>query len=1448
MAELKFIVTMDSSQFTEGANKVMADVKQITSSVEKEGDKIQSQFDGIGKSIGGSMSKYLAMFGGAAALKGLLDQMVRVRSEFQKTDVAIRTMLGSKEKADELMSQVREYAKISPLEFGDITKATQMMISFNIEATKVPQYIKAIGDVSMGEKDRFNSLSLAFSQMSATGKLMGQDLLQMINAGFNPLATISEQTGKSIAQLKDEMSKGAISAKMVQDAFIAATSAGGKFYGMSENAAKTIGGQLSMLSDAVASAFNEVGTKSEGIITTAISGVTKLVENYEAVAKAIGILIASYGTYKAALVTVMAIEQAHGIAAAAAAAKVSLLKAAQDALNKSMLANPYALAAAALASLVALIAAAATATDAFEDAQKDLDTAAGSVEAATSAEMAKLDALHRKMIEAGEGTDEYKKIKQQIIDQYSQYYAGLEGEWKRVGDLSLMYDKLTVSIRKAMAARQLQAFSDKMLEKANNTTSKLMDKAYQAIQDKFGPKEGMKLWNSFFKYATIGAKLTTDEMQKLGKIDIFDVGFGKSGGLYVTKSLITVANEIRDVNKATGQAIEGFKDLYDILDEPPKVETPTVETPTYTDTKALAAAKKAAEKAAKERERQAREQAKERERLAEIYAQQLTEEGRRNADIELETRELENKALKDGTEKTIREIELAHDKELAAISRWYEDIRQKRIDEAKKVFDAQKANQGKNFFDSEEYTKAASNDAYTKQEQDALKRRLDAANTIYKNALADIVAEEQRSMLDYLSQYGTYQERRLAIAKEYAEKIAEAQAKGDKGEELRLTKERENRLSEINAKNIAMSIDWGAAFRGVGNVLGDIARETLQKVEEYMKTSEFRNLDATNKKSYIDLRNRLREETGAGATSPFNFKIWGQIEEQVNEYKDKVRQLNVAQKAHTHAVNELEKAQERLKKAVDDREKQEAKVAVAAAQTAVDITATSQTKAEGEVQQSQDNLTNSTNAAAQGIDNFSSYLNEMKNGSLYGFANGITKLITSLKGGSDGVGKALGELGGKIGGLIGAILQIIDALGDDPAGFIGGLLDNVGDAVEKILADLPKLIGNIVEGVVGIVKGIFAGIGAWFSHGTENQAARTTERLTESNNALRTSIDKLTDEFEKQAGGEAIKQYQKALANQEAYNKNQQDILMAQMGKYGKHRSNAYYLSGELSSADYRAISGAIKKNISSLQGLFNLSPEDVDKIRAELPALWTRIISAGKYDDVKDYWNSYADEAGKTKELTDLINENLTQVSFDSMFSSFEDTLMDMGASAAEWGNKFSEMLQKSLLHFAIGDEFQEKMNKWYQAWADTMKKQNGELTESQIDLYRQEWDAFLQEGIEKRNAIAKLTGYIGSDSEGSGAYKAASSFSQDQGDELNGRLTAIQIGQAQSNEQLTMAVMTLQSLSIVATTNGNTLAEMRNLMLIGNGHLEDIARYTRIAAQYGTAIETIAEKIKTL
>lgn len=304
----------------------------------------------VTKQVEQAMSNMGKKLLGGYSIKEFLSSMIRVRGEFQSMQTAIETMVG-KDMAGQLIPQIKELAKISPLTMSDMIGAEKMMLGFNIQAEDTIKYLKAISDISMGESSKFNSLTLAFSQMSAAGKLMGQDLNQMINAGFNPLQIISEKTGKSIATLKDEMSKGAVSAEMVQQAFIDATSAGGKFYNMSENASKTINGQLSMMQDALDSVFNELGTKSESVIMDGIQMTTSLIQNYETVGRILAGLVVTYGTYRTAVMLVTAAESKHILVEIGLTNARLLARKAQLALNAAMLTNPYVLLATAVVGL-----------------------------------------------------------------------------------------------------------------------------------------------------------------------------------------------------------------------------------------------------------------------------------------------------------------------------------------------------------------------------------------------------------------------------------------------------------------------------------------------------------------------------------------------------------------------------------------------------------------------------------------------------------------------------------------------------------------------------------------------------------------------------------------------------------------------------------------------------------------------------------------------------------------------------------------------------------------------------------------------------------------------------------------------------------------------------------------------------------------------------------------
>lgn len=307
----------------------------------------------VGMTIGGVFTAQKAV--------EFVKTMIDVRQEVENLSISFETLLGSKDKATQFFGELREYAVNTPLMLNDLAGGAQTMLGFNIEAEKVIPTLKQIGDISMGDRDRFNSLALAFSQMSATGKLMGQDLLQMINAGFNPLATMSEKTGKSIGQLKDEMSAGAISSEMVAQAFADATAEGGKFHGMLDKQSKGLKGQISNLEGAIDDMFNAMGEKTEGILTGSVEVASELVKNYEAVGKALMSLVAVYGSYKTAVIATLAVQKAASFIenirlVGMFRKELGLATAAQQAFNITANANPYVLLATVILSAAAALA------------------------------------------------------------------------------------------------------------------------------------------------------------------------------------------------------------------------------------------------------------------------------------------------------------------------------------------------------------------------------------------------------------------------------------------------------------------------------------------------------------------------------------------------------------------------------------------------------------------------------------------------------------------------------------------------------------------------------------------------------------------------------------------------------------------------------------------------------------------------------------------------------------------------------------------------------------------------------------------------------------------------------------------------------------------------------------------------------------------------------------
>lgn len=253
------------------------------------------------RTLGTSLSFALTVPLGLAAKAGLAFD-----SSMQQAKAAFGTLLGDQARADKLVDTLREMADVTPFETTDLTQASQKLLGYGLAVEKLVPTLKMLGDVAMGNKEHFSSLSLAYSQIQATGRLMGQDLLQLVNAGFNPLQEISRKTGKSMAELKEEMSKGNITFAMVEGAFRSATSEGGRFYGSMEKMSTTFSGLMSTISDTAKTTLGAVmkplfDVLSNSILPKFITLLKEIAEKFNSLSDGTKLAILGTGAFLAIL-------------------------------------------------------------------------------------------------------------------------------------------------------------------------------------------------------------------------------------------------------------------------------------------------------------------------------------------------------------------------------------------------------------------------------------------------------------------------------------------------------------------------------------------------------------------------------------------------------------------------------------------------------------------------------------------------------------------------------------------------------------------------------------------------------------------------------------------------------------------------------------------------------------------------------------------------------------------------------------------------------------------------------------------------------------------------------------------------------------------------------------------------------------------------------------------
>ena len=348
--KLLFEVRADQSDIKKDIEAIKMQFESLTKKTQEEGEKQAQVWQNLIKGA----TAYFTLQGASAFIK----QVVAVRSQFQQLEISFGTMLKSKEKANALMAQMTDLAAKTPFGLQEVSEGAKRLLAFQVPAQEVTETLRRMGDVASGLGVPMGQLIHVYGQVKAQGKLMTNDLYQFMNAGIPIIAELSKVVGKSETEIKEMVSAGKIGFPEVQAVIKNMTNEGGLFFNLMAEQSKSLGGQISNLGDSFDQMLNEIGKVSEGYISGAIQGVSFLVENYQTLGKVIAGLIATYGTYRTAVLVNIALTKGWSIAtkedAIAKGIQTTATKAltvATGALNTVMKANPYVLVASAVVAL-----------------------------------------------------------------------------------------------------------------------------------------------------------------------------------------------------------------------------------------------------------------------------------------------------------------------------------------------------------------------------------------------------------------------------------------------------------------------------------------------------------------------------------------------------------------------------------------------------------------------------------------------------------------------------------------------------------------------------------------------------------------------------------------------------------------------------------------------------------------------------------------------------------------------------------------------------------------------------------------------------------------------------------------------------------------------------------------------------------------------------------------
>lgn len=1378
-----------------------------------------------------SLTKVLGVIGGVTALKNFATELVNVRGQFQQLEIAFSTMLKSKEKADKLMSELVDIAAKTPFDLQGVASSAKQMIAYGSSAENVGDELVMLGNVAAGVGSQLSEIAYLYGTLRTQGRAYAVDIRQFAGRGI----PIYEELAKVLGVTKDEVSglvkEGKVGFKEVEQAFKNMTSESGIYYNLMQEQSKSLTGQLSNLGDAWDTMLNEIGKDTQGIASAGISGLKGLIENYETVGKILIGLIATYGTYKTALIVVRIAQDTLTARMEFAILVTKAQMIAQKALNTVMKANPYVLVATVLAGLVATMWAFHDSTTASEKAQQKFNEEQKNFANQEEERKKKIEELIR--VIQDETETEFSKIK--AYEELQRYSPALSSAYTREQLAVLNLAEANKELNKERdknsyenILKNIQQWEEKI--KSLNASLKNAGQGAPLIASQIeSAKANLNKWKSALsEYNRL--KKETEENSKPVEVKLMEARSNREQIIReynIARQILQEEQEkIKNFPFATipidvqirfnnaQAALKGIDGTISGLESQREASEKTYQQ-AYKEAKAVYEAKlkavedakkgtesaykkaveelEAAEKSYKslggvtgdtltKQENQAKKDAERQKKEQQQLAEELLQLRRTNQQEEINL-------MEEGSEKKRRQIELDYQKEIDAYNR-------------------AKAKYGET-----DEVKQMKTNTENKRKQ-----------SLYSLDL-DQLQSEKDALNSYLQEYGTFQQRKYAIAQEYADKIAKAQTNAEK---IRLGKERDSKLSGIESNALKANIDWVTVFGEFGGMFSNMIKPALEDARKYMQTDEFKNSDASSQQAIVDAVNQM--EKSLGGAGGLDFKKLG---DNVQAYQNSVVSLNLAKEQEADALERLVTAQEEYENALKngtEEQKNAAKEALANAQSNADLASANVQMQSENVEKAQKGMSETATALKANMDNVVQGLQQITSGGLTNIYNGLIQA-------GKGVGGAAGKLADSLESVpvVGWILSIIDIFKDGISIVISGLLDSVFSAVSGIIedvlsGDLFVSIGeSLMKGIGSIFDAIsFGGFSKLTSIGSNaKEVQEAIDRLTDRNEALQGSIDALNDTIKAGRGAISVDAARKAVKYQDEQNANYLKIAQEQARYSGNHHSWNYYWGG-FTQSQINDFSNQIGRNWNG--SLWDLSPEEMKLLKGNVD-MWTQIQNTGKggYGGrLTEKLDDYIEQAGKIEELETQLNESLTGMTFDSMYDSFIDTLMDMDASAEDFADNMSEYFMRAMLSNKIGELYYDRLNEWYEDFAKRME--DGALDDNELDYLQGKWNGIVSDAIKERDDIASAVGY---DNKETQEQQSASSrgfgteMTHEDAGELSGRFTAVYESNLRietAEQQQTVAITELRgsigSLTSQVTGLYNIADETRTIL--ANSYLE--------------------------